>query len=288
VADTLSFGSNLIGPDSPAFMIAEIGINHNGSVKNALELIQKAYNAGWDAVKFQKRTPEICVPEAQKNVMRETPWGVMSYLDYRYRVELDREAYEEIDRFCKDLGLPWFVSCWDVPSVKFMEPFEPIGYKIASASLSEDVLLDELAATGRPLIVSTGMSTIDDIQHTLSHFSSENIALAHCVSTYPCPAEEVNLNAMQMLKSEFACPVGYSGHEAGLQVSLAAVALGASFVERHVTLDRTMWGSDQAASLEPAGMQRLVRDVRIIESALGDGTKRVTFSEKEAIHRLRK
>lgn len=268
-------------------IIAEIGINHNGSLATALELIDIAARAGCDAVKFQKRTPNVCVPVAQQATRRDTPWGEMSYLEYKERTEFWGEEYAAIDSRCAELGIWWFASPWDVQSVEFLERFEVPAHKIASASLTDDQLLRAVASTGKLTYLSTGMSTIEEIDRAVDLLGTSNLVLFHTNSTYPCDPSEVNLNTMATLRERYGVPVGYSGHERGLQVSLAAVAMGAVAVERHITLDRTMWGSDHAASLEPHGLETLVRDIRIIESSLGDGVKRVYPGEEEPRRRLR-
>ncbi|MCU0641455.1 MAG: N-acetylneuraminate synthase family protein [Candidatus Margulisbacteria bacterium] len=283
----LRVGGKVIGEGQPCFIIAEIGINHNGSLEIAKTLIDAAVLAGCDAVKFQKRTPELCVPLAQRDLIRETPWGEMTYMEYRKKLELNRDDYAEIDRYCREKGIIWCTSCWDVASVDFIEQFEPSCYKIASASLTDDDLLRRLKATNRPLIVSTGMSTMAQIKHALDLLSKDTLVLTHCTSSYPCKPEELNLRMIKTLQSKFPYPVGYSGHEVGLQTTYAAVVYGACLVERHITLDRAMWGSDQAASVETSGFLRLVRDIRTIEKALGDGVKVVYDSEKKMMARLR-
>jgi len=278
-----------VGPGQPCFVIAEIGINHNGDLELARRLIDVAVEAGCDAVKFQKRTPELCVPANERDRIKETPWGDMSYLDYRYRVEFGRDEYAEIDRYCRERGILWFASPWDEPSVDFLEEFDPCCYKLPSAALTDHSLLGHLKATGRPLIVSTGMSTMDEIDAAAASLGDDvPWALMHTTSSYPSPTEEINLQMIGVLRERFDRVVGYSGHELGLQVSLAAVAMGASLLERHVTLDRAMWGSDQAASVEPGGLERLVRDIRVIEMARGDGVKRVYDSELPVMQRLRR
>lgn len=280
--------NRLVGAGHPTFIVAEIGINHNGDINNAKKLIDVASLAGCDAVKFQKRTPELCVPLEQRNLMRETPWGMMTYLDYRKRVEFDERDYAEINRYCHERGMIWFASPWDVPSVDFLEAYDPSCYKVASASLTDHALLRHLNKTGRPVILSTGMSTMAQIHDAVALLNPKTLILTHTTSAYPCKTEELNLRMIETLRKEFGCPVGYSGHEVGLQVSYAAVALGACLLERHVTLDRAMWGSDHAASVEPPGVMRLVRDVRVIEAALGNGEKRVYDSELPIIKRLRR
>lgn len=284
----IEIGRRPVGDGYPVYIIAEIGINHNGDLNTAKKLIDAAFLAGCDAVKFQKRTPELCVPEEQRDVMRETPWGLMNYLEYRRRVEFGQKEYAEIDRYCKEKGIAWFASCWDVPSVDFIEQFAPVCYKIASALLTDDRLLQYINSKERPMILSTGMSTIEQIRHAVSLLDRDRLLVAHSTSSYPCKPEELNLRMIRTLRQEFDCPTGYSGHEVGLQTTYAAVMLGACSVERHITLDRAMWGSDQAASIEPGGFMRLVRDIRIVEQALGDGVKRVYQSEKSILQRLRK
>jgi N-acetylneuraminate synthase len=284
----VKLGERLVGEGQPVYVIAEIGLNHNGDMGIAKKLIDAATLAGCDAVKFQKRTPELCVPLEQRNIMRETPWGMMTYLDYRYRVEFEFKEYAEIDRYCREKGIAWFASCWDEPSVDFIEQFAPVCYKMASASLTDDALLQHTVATGRPIMLSSGMSTLEEIRRGVSLIPPNRLLLAHSTSTYPCRPEELNLRMIQALNKEFPCPIGYSGHEVGLQTTCAAVVLGARFIERHITLDRAMWGSDQAASIEPGGVVRLVRDIRVIERALGDGIKKVYESELPIKAKLRR
>jgi N-acetylneuraminate synthase len=284
----IKIGDRLIGDGHPTYIVAEIGINHNGDVKIAKKLIEQAVKAGVDAVKFQKRTPELCVPPEQRNQMRETPWGYINYMDYRNKVEFEEQEYLEIDRFCRHLGITWFASVWDEPSVDFMEAYSPTCYKIPSASLTDHNLLRHLRKTGRPIIMSTGMSTIEEIRQAVSVIGEKNLLLCHATSTYPCEPVELNLSMIQSLQREFSCPIGYSGHEVGLVTSVVAVALGACLVERHITLDRAMWGSDQAASVEPGGFQRLVKYIRVTEQALGDGIKRVYDSELPSLNKLRR
>ena len=285
---SVRIGNSYVGDNNPVYIIAEIGLNHNGDIEIAKSLIDVACLAGCNAVKFQKRTPLNCVPQSQRDVLRETPWGIMTYLEYRYRVEFDFDQYKLIDEYCKFKGIEWFASCWDEDSVDFIESFNPVCYKVASASLTDYTLLNHLKATKRPIIISTGMSTMDQIESAFIQLEDSQLLIAHATSTYPCKPEELNLKMITTLKNKYSVPIGYSGHEHGLQASYAAVALGSTFVERHITLDRTMWGSDQAASLEPSGLIRLVRDIRIIESALGDGIKKVYDSEKSSIEKLRK
>lgn len=285
---TVEIGGRPVGPGHPAWIVAEIGINHNGDLGITKKLIDAAALAGCDAVKFQKRTPELCVPLDQQGIPRETPWGVMTYLDYKRRMEFGEDEYEEIDGYCREKKISWFASCWDEPSVDFIERFEPPCHKIASACLTDDALLSRIRSARRPVILSTGMSTMDQIRHAVSLLDESRLLIAHSTSAYPCHPEELNLRMIQTLQSEFEVPIGYSGHEVGLQTTIAAVVLGAAFVERHITLDRAMWGSDQAASIEPWGLMRLVRDIRVVESALGDGRKVVYESELGAKKKLRR
>lgn len=288
VNETVTIGRHVIGEGHPCYVIAEIGINHNGDIEVAKKLIDVAAEAGCQAVKFQKRTPDISTPEAQKNVMRETPWGMMTYLDYKKRIEFEKDEYEEIDRYCREKGIDWFASPWDVPSVAFLEDRGVIAHKVASASVTDIELLEALRATRKPIILSTGMSTLEEIDRAVEVLGTANIVLMHATSTYPLDPAEANLRMIHTLRDRYGVPVGYSGHETGLQVSLAAVGLGANALERHITLDRAMWGTDHSASLEPGGLERLVRDVRIIESALGDGVKRVYDSEQGPRQKLRR
>jgi N-acetylneuraminate synthase len=280
--------SRLVGDTYPAYIVAEIGINHNGDVSIAKKLIDCAAEARCDAVKFQKRTPELCVPLNEREKMRQTPWGYISYMEYRNRVEFGVDEYVEIDRYCKSKGIAWTASCWDEPSIDFLEAFSPPFYKIASALITDFPLLAKHRRTGRPLVLSTGMSTMDEIRAAVNVIGEDNLVIVHSTSAYPCPTSELNLRMIETLKNEFRAPVGYSGHEVGLPTTVAAVALGACYVERHVTLDRAMWGSDQAASIEPGGLTRLVKYVRVVEEARGDGLKRVYDSELPIKTRLRR
>jgi N-acetylneuraminate synthase len=268
--------------------VAEVGINHNGDINIAKELILASKNAGVDAVKFQKRTPELCVPPEHRNVMRETPWGYISYLEYRYKVEFEDKEYREINSYCKQVGIDWFASPWDEPAVDFLEQFNPVCHKIPSAALTDHSLLEKLKGTGRPLILSTGMSTIEQIRASVKLVGTDNLILTHATSAYPCDPWEINLRMIETMKKEFPCPVGYSGHEVGLIPSVVAVGLGACLVERHITLDRAMWGSDQAASVEPGGFSRLIKYIRVTEQSLGDGVKQVYESEKQMMRKLRR
>lgn len=285
----IKIGNRMVGDGHPAYIIAEIGINHNGDLGIAKQMIDAAVHAGVDAVKFQKRTPDIATPPEQQNQMRETPWGYITYLDYRYRVEFSEDQYREIDRHCKEKEIAWLVSVWDQPSVDFMEQFDTPAYKIPSASLTDLGLIRKARATGKSLILSSGMSTMEQIREGVEIAGEKDLVLMHCTSTYPCEPEELNLKMVETLRREFPnVPIGYSGHEVGLVPSAVAVALGACMVERHLTLDRAMWGSDQAASVEPGGFERLVKYIRVSEAALGDGVKKIYASEQPSLKRLRR
>jgi N-acetylneuraminate synthase len=284
----ITIGNRKIGDGYPTFIVAEIGINHNGSLDIVKSLIDAAVRAGVDAVKLQKRTPELCVPPDQQKHMRETPWGYISYLEYRYKIEFDLNGYREIDRYCKQKSIPWFASVWDEPSVDFLQQFDPICFKIPSASLTDKQLLLHARETGKPIILSTGMSTLTQIHTAVETLGEQNLLITHATSTYPCDPAELNLKMIRTLNQTFSCPIGYSGHEVGLIPTVVAVSMGACLVERHITLDRAMWGSDQAASVEPGGMERLVKYIRVTEQALGDGVKRVYDSEVPSLRKLRR
>ena len=277
-----------IGDGHPVYIVAEIGVNHNGDLEIAKKMIDAAVHAGVDAVKFQKRTPEVSTPPEQQKQMRDTPWGYMTYLEYRRKVEFGEAEYREIDRYCKKRNIPWFASVWDEPSVDFLERFHMPAYKIPSAALTDHNLLRHLRKTGKPLILSTGMSTIEQIKVAVEVLGTEDLVITHATSTYPCDSAELNLRMIGTLRETFPCPIGYSGHEVGLVTSVVAVALGACMVERHLTLDRSMWGSDQSASVEPGGFERLVKYIRVTEAALGDGVKKVYESEMPSLNKLRR
>lgn len=285
----VKIGNTYVGDDEPVFVIAEIGINHNGSLELAKKMISGAAAAGADAVKFQKRTPELCVPHDQWDIERDTPWGRMKYIDYRRKTEFGLEEYSEIDRFCKSNGIMWTASCWDEDSVDFIEQFDTLFYKAPSASLTDIKLLKKMKNTKKPLIISTGMSTSEELEKAVEYIGGENLLIAHSTSTYPCTLDELNLKVIEALKMKYNdIPIGYSGHETGLAPTWAAVVLGASFIERHITLDRAMWGSDQAASVEIGGLIRLISNIRDIESSLGDGIKKVFDSEIPIMNKLRR
>jgi N-acetylneuraminate synthase len=284
----MRIGDKQIGEKCPTYFIAEIGINHNGDIEIAKKLIDAAKQAGCDAVKFQKRTPEKCVPKDQWEILRETPWGLIKYIDYRRKIEFGKEEYSQIDSYCNRKKIDWSVSVWDEESVDFIEEFNPSFYKIPSASLTDDNLIRYVKRKNKPIMLSTGMSTMDQIRHAVKLLEMRSLILLHCNSSYPANVGELNLRVINTLQKEFDCIIGYSGHEVGLQTTTAAVVLGAKVVERHITLDRAMWGSDQAASVEPHGLSRLVRDIRIIEAALGNGQKKVYDSEIPSMKKLRR
>jgi N-acetylneuraminate synthase len=284
----ITFGNRPIGDGEPVYIVAEVGINHNGDIEVAKQLIDAAAQAGCDAVKFQKRTPELCVPIDQRSQLRETPWGTMSYIEYRHRVELDRAAYRVLVDRCRHRSIDWFASCWDEAAVDFIDELDPIGYKIPSAALTDVALLKRFRQTKRPLVLSTGMSTMGQIEAAVALLGTRDLLIAHATSTYPCPLDELNLRVIQTLRARFDCPIGYSGHEVGLPTTLAAVCLGACMVERHITLDRAMWGTDQAASVEPRGFERLVKYIRDVEAAMGNGIKTVYESELKGMKKLRR
>ncbi len=285
----VKIGDKLVGDGRPVYVIAEIGINHNGSLDLTKKLIDGAAAAGCDAVKFQKRTPEKCVPKDQWHIERDTPWGRMTYIDYKHKIEFGKDDYAAIDEYCKDKGIAWFVSAWDEDAVAFMEQFDTPCYKVASASLTDYDLLKAMKATGRPIMISTGMSTMEEISATVELIGQKNLLIAHATSMYPCPVESLNLKMIHTLKGLYpSCPIGYSGHETGLAPTGAAVAMGATFVERHITLDRAMWGTDQAASVEISGLAKLVQNIRDIERAMGDGVKRIYEPEIAQRKKLRR
>lgn len=280
-------GNALVGDGHPVYVVAEVGINHNGSLDIARQLIDAAVDCGCNAVKFQKRTVEVVYSAEELARPRESAFGTTNG-DLKRGLEFGAREYGEIDRYCRARNIAWFASCWDEGSVDFIEQFSPPCYKIASACLTDDGLLARHRRTGRPIILSAGMSTLEQVLHAVSVLGSDDLVVMHCTSTYPSKLEELNLRVIQTFQQMFSVPIGYSGHEVGLSPSLAAVALDASVIERHITLDRAMWGSDQAASVEPQGFKRLVRDIRSIEAALGDGEKRVFESELPIMAKLRR
>lgn len=283
----VKIGPRQVGPGHPCYFVAEIGINHNGDIETARRLISAAVLAGCDAVKFQKRTVDVVYTAEELAKPRESPFGETNG-DLKRGLELGEREYAAINNYCAMHEIQWFASCWDEASVDFIEKFNPPCYKIASASLTDDHLLRHHRATGRAIILSTGMSTLEQIDHAVGVLGTDNLILMHATSTYPSKPEELNLRAIQTLSDRYGVPVGYSGHEVGLGTTVAAAALGACMVERHITLDRAMWGSDQAASVEPHGFARMVRDIRTNEAAMGDGRKRLYESEVPVMKKLRR
>ena len=284
---TVKIGNKQLGPGQPCYVIAEIGINHNGDIDLAKRLISVAVAAGCDAVKFQKRTVDVVYTEKELTQPRPNPFGETNG-DLKRGLEFDAEDYAEIGNFCKQVKIDWFVSPWDEQSVDFVEKYNPPVYKVASASLTDDSLLRRIRATGKPIIASTGMSTYEEIDHAVKVLGKDNTILMHTTSTYPAKYEQLNLRAIPTMMERYGIPVGYSGHETGIPTSVAAAVLGACCVERHITMDRAMWGSDQAASLEPNGISRLVRDIRLCEQSMGDGVKRVYEEEIPVMKKLRR
>ena len=283
----IKIANKVVGDGHPCYVIAEIGINHNGDIEIAKKLIDTAKAAGCNAVKFQKRTIDVVYTAKELETPRESPFGTKN-ADLKYGLEFEKEEYLEIDSFCRENQITWFASCWDEKSVDFIAQFNVPCFKIASASLTDDDLLKHIRSKKRPIILATGMSTLEQIDHAVSILGKEDLILLHSCSTYPAYYEELNLRAIPRMIERYGIPIGYSGHETGIPSTVAAVALGACVVERHITLDRSMWGSDQAASLEPNGITRLMRDIRLIESAMGDGVKRVIEREVPIMKKLRR
>ncbi|MHA1275222.1 MAG: N-acetylneuraminate synthase family protein [Promethearchaeota archaeon] len=280
--------NKIISNTSNVFFIAEIGINHNGSLENALKLIDLACLCGADAVKFQKRTPEICVPEHKKSLPYDTPWGEITYLEYRKKIEFNYKQYKIIDNYCREKDIIWFASPWDLPSVDFLEQFDIPCYKIASAKLTDKELIEKIKSLGKPVFLSTGMSTETQIEKAINLLKNLPLVIMHCNSSYPAPDDQLNLNYIPILKKKYPdYIIGYSGHENGISASIVAATLGARVIERHITLDRAMWGSDQAASLGFSGLRRLIRDLKKIDIWRGDGTKRISREEQRLSEKLR-
>lgn len=285
--NVVKIGDKVIGDGFPCFIIAEIGINHNGSVDLAKQMIDIAVATGCDAVKFQKRTIDVVYTPEELAKERKSIFGNTNG-DLKRGLEFGEKEYSEIDMYCKEKNIMWFASCWDETSVDFIERFNPPCYKIASASLTDDKLLKYTKSKDKPILLSTGMSTMEEIRHAVSILGEDILVLMHCTSTYPTNANEANLKVITTFKNEFSCPIGYSGHERGITPSILAAALGANVIERHITVDRTNWGSDQAASLEMAGLYHMVRDIRQTPILMGDGNKIVYNSEKPIIEKLRR
>ena len=284
---TVRIGASDVGRGLPCFVVAEIGINHNGDVEIAKKLIDVASAAGCGAVKFQKRTVDVVYTAEELARVRESPFGTTNG-ELKYGLEFDEDDYRAIAAHCRERGMLWFASCWDEASVDFMEAFDPPCYKIASASLTDDALLAYTRKQGRPVILATGMSTLKQIDHAVEVLGTDQLIVLHACSTYPAHYDELNLRVIGQLAARYPVPVGYSGHETGIPSSVAAVVMGACMVERHLTLDRSMWGSDQAASLEPNGLHRLIRDIRLVETSMGDGVKRVLDRELPVMEKLRR
>ena len=283
----IKIGQTVIGKGRPCYVIGEIGINHNGDVEIAKQLIEVAEAAGCNAIKFQKRTVDVVYSAEELAKPRENPFGQTNG-DLKYGLEFGKEQYEQIDRFCNEEEIPWFASCWDEKSVDFIDQFNVLCFKIASASLTDDALLRHTRAKGKPIMLSTGMSTYEEVDHAVEVLGKENLILLHTCSAYPSNYPELNLKVIPEMEKRYGVPIGYSGHETGIASSVAAVAMGACVVERHITLDRAMWGSDQAASLAPSGITRLVRDIRVVESSMGDGVKRIGEREAQVMQKLRR
>jgi N-acetylneuraminate synthase len=283
----VKIGDKLVGDGNPCYIVGEIGINHNGDLGIARRLIDLASFAEADAIKFQKRTVDVVYSADELAKPRENPFGPTNG-HLKRGLEFGQDQYQNVDRYCKEKSIAWFASCWDEASVDFMEQFNPPAYKIASASLTDDHLLKHHRATKRPMIVSVGMSTIAQVDHAVEVLGTQDLILLHTTSAYPAKIADLNLKMIPVLRERYGVPVGYSGHEVGLATSYAAVALGAAMIERHITLDRAMWGSDQAASVEPQGLMKLVRDTRSIEASLGDGVKKVSDDEVPIMKKLRR
>ena len=272
------------------YLIGEIGINHNGDLQIAKRLIDAVFACGWNCVKFQKRDPDLCVPDAQKNIRKDTPWGRMSYLEYKKKIEFGKNEYDYIDRYCNEKPLDWTASVWDLKSLKFITKYKIPFIKIPSARISDLEFVEAVAKAGIPVIVSTGMSTLkelDNLVEILRRHSCE-FALMHTNSSYPTPIEEININCVKTLKERYGCIVGYSGHEYNVEPTVYAAVLGVKIIERHITLSHSMWGTDQAASLEVAAMDLLRKRIKDIDVILGSGEKKVTISERKIKAKLRK
>ena len=280
-------GGRPVGDGQPAYILAEIGINHNGELAQAKRLINVAVLAGCEGVKFQKRTVDVVYTREELAKPRELPYGTTNG-DLKRALEFGQEQFEQIDEYCRAEPIAWTASCWDEASVDFIDQFNPPFYKIASASLTDDGLLRYTRAKGKPIVLSTGMSTIDQVDHAVEVLGKDDLVILQTCSAYPSQYADLNLRVIPAMRARYGVPVGYSGHETGIASSVAAVALGACLVERHITTDRALWGSDQAASLEPNGITRVVRDIRLVESSMGDGVKRVADAEIPVMQKLRR
>ena len=283
-------GNRAVGDDNTPYLIGEIGINHNGDIQIAKRLIDAAFSVGWDAVKFQKRVPEIAVPADQKGILRDTPWGRMTYLEYKKRIEFGKEEYDIIESYCKEKPISWSASPWDIPSLDFILNYDIPFIKVASATLTNDELLIKASQSGKPIIMSTGMSTIEEIDHAveiIEKYSKDNFILMHANSSYPAKLDELNLEMIHTLRERYNCLVGYSGHEDDIEPSVVAVALGACVIERHITIDRNMWGTDQAASITLPGMFALKGRVDVVSGMLGNGRKVLCDAELKVRKKLR-
>jgi N-acetylneuraminate synthase len=284
---TLKIGNQWVGDGHPCYLVAEIGINHNGKIDIAKNLISVAKGASWNAVKFQKRTIDIVYTQEELEKPRENPFGATNG-DLKRGLEFGRNEYQKINDYCKDSEITWFASCWDEPSVDFIAQFNPPCYKVAAASLTDDNLLKHTRAQGKPIILSVGMSTLAEIDHAVEVLGKKDLVLMHTCSAYPSAYEDLNLRVIQSLRERYEVLVGYSGHETGIASTIAAVALGACMIERHITLDRAMWGSDQAASVAPSGISRISRDIRLVETSMGSPEKKLLDSEIPVMKKLRR
>ena len=283
----VKIGKYNVGDLSHCFIIAEIGINHNGDINLAKKLIKMAHDLGADAVKFQKRTVDVVYTQHELEMERPNPFGNTNG-DLKRGLEFGYDEYREIDEYCKSLSILWFASCWDEESVDFIEQFNPPCHKIASACLTNDKLISYIKNKGRPILLATGMSTQEQIDHAVDILGQDNLVIMHCTSTYPSSEAELNLNVIPNYMEKYECPIGYSGHEKGVFPSVLAASMGACAIERHITTDRTLWGSDHPASLEPEGLRRLIRDIRLLNTIKGDGKKVVYESELPIIKKLRR
>ena len=283
----VKIGDKIIGDGHPCFIIAEIGINHNGDINLAKKLIDNAVMTGCDAVKFQKRTVDVVYTKEELAKDRSSVFGETNG-DLKRGLEFGFDEYAQIDKYCKERGIIWFASCWDEGSVDFIDQFNPPCYKISSACLTDDELVKYTRSKGKPILLSTGMSSMEQIEHAVKILGTDNLVIYHCTSTYPSDNQEMNLKAIEAFRNKFDCPIGFSGHERGVTPSVLAVAFGANSVERHITADRTLWGSDHAASLETHGLFILVRDIRQVPVLSGNGIKKVYESEVPIIKKLRR